>query len=184
MDNSPMNTYWLDDIGTIVQLGSSWDQFLQDNGGSGCSSCEVLGKSIWGFIHDDPTRMWLDTLITLAKLQKKPVERPYRCDSPHIRRFMRMHIVPEDSRLIRIEHIILKEEARVSRAEMYGAHDRAATYCRRCSVCCRVDIDGEWTEPDIPLESINDDPSGRLRVTYTVCEDCRQLLSKGEYRLV
>lgn len=177
MEKLQENLCWIDHLDRIVRVGPFWDQFLLDNDGGGeCSSSEIQGKSVWEFVLGDPTRIWLNTLLSLARLRKSPVERPYRCDSPHVRRFMQMNIIPEETKLVRMEHILVREEQRVVTVEIHLAPRVAENLYRRCSICCRVDFGGTWTEPDNPPESWGDAPLRPLQVIYAVCEECQRLL--------
>lgn len=166
------NIYWLDGNDNIISVNQSWDQFALDNDGAHVISSDILGESLWKFVHGDVTRMWLETLFTLARLRGTAVERPYRCDSPDIKRYMRLNIVPENSGTLRVEHITLSTELRKSPVYMQAAKRLSANVSLRCSICGRMEFDNAWFEPENYPELKDTNRSGYVQVIYTVCKDC------------
>ena len=168
------NTYWLDDSLRITKVSEAWDQFAQDNEGEQALGVIVRGRSLWDFVVDDVTRMWLEVLIKLARMRNEQIERPYRCDSPELKRYMLMRITPEGQDSLRVDHILISTAPRRRPVHIHPA--RRAPFLsmarRRCSMCGRVASGDMWLEPD-------DDPASEgatLTVIYTVCEDCAKAL--------
>lgn len=168
----PLTSYWIDDNDVIVQVCSQWDRFaLENDGGSVLGDC-VIGKRIWPFISDDTTRMWLEALLGLARLTGTVVERPYRCDSPRERRYMKMAISREDSGRICLRHEVLRTEQKQYptpfRCRLHTGHGILV----RCSICNRLKAGQRWTESDAwPAAATA--PSTQLSVNYSVCPECR-----------
>lgn len=166
-------TYVLDDRNRICSVSGVWDEFADENGGRKLSSNDVCGRTIWDFVAGDATRMWLDAIFQLTRLRGTCLERSYRCDSPDVKRFMRMRVLADQGRFLRIEHEILATEPRAAPVPIhYGANALDGIH-RRCSICGRVHI-GRWQEP--LAEHV--DASNRIMVIYTVCEDCKRLLPR------
>ncbi|MBD3221057.1 hypothetical protein GF314_07410, partial [bacterium] len=111
-ETSTRTTYWLSRDDRIVHVGSTWDQFARDNGGHDAIGAVVLGRSLAEFISGTPTRMWIDTILSLARLRGEPIERPYRCDTPTLRRHMRMTVTAEEGGVLRLDHVVLATEPR------------------------------------------------------------------------
>lgn len=115
--------------------------------------------------------MWLDAIFQFARLSGTSVERPYRCDSPELKRFMRIRVDVEEGGVLRIEHETVATEQRVVPVHIrYAAGSRKNTR-QRCSICGRVN-DGGWQEP----RPEHADESDGIIVIYTVCEDCKRLM--------
>ncbi len=166
-----VNTYWLDADNAISGVSGPWDRFAQDNEGSAASSSDIAGKPIWSFISGDSSRMWLEALLQLARLTGQAISRPYRCDSPDLKRYMSMTIIPEGSGRLRVEHAILATEARHAPVYIrYAAKATLPSFYQRCSVCGRVrHTPAEpWLEPDEHCAQ----GKAELSVIYAVCEDC------------
>ena len=171
------NTYWLDESLRITDVNEAWDQFAQENDGDQALGSLIRGRSLWDFVIDDVTRMWLEVLIKLARMRNEQIERPYRCDSPELKRYMLMKITPEAQDSLRIDHILLSTAPRSRPVHIRhaGTGSRRSVAHRRCSMCGRVAIGDAWLEPDAdPV------PEGKtLTVIYTVCDDCVKALEPG-----
>lgn len=163
--------YVLDNRDRIISVGEAWDHFADENGGMNMSSKDVIGRPLWDFVAGDTTRMWLETLFGSARLCGRTIERPYRCDSPSLKRFMQMRIAFEQGGILRIQHKILATEKRSAPVHFQCRAKALRNARQRCSICGRVKK-GSWQEP---LETKAED-SAVIPVDYTVCEDCRRLL--------
>lgn len=175
--DSETNTYWLDDALRITAVSDRWDQFAQANDGDQALGSLITGRSLWDFVVDDVTRMWLEVLIKVARMRQEQVERPYRCDSPDLKRYMLMRITPEDQNSLRVDHILVSTAPRTRSVKIHfaGTAPRVARTHRRCSMCGRIANGNAWFEPD--ADEISD--CGNLSVIYTVCDDCAKALEPG-----
>ena len=163
--------YVLDHRDRIISVGEAWDHFADENGGMNVSSKDVIGRPLWDFVAGDTTRMWLETLFGSARLCGRTIERPYRCDSPNLKRFMQMRIGFEQGGILRIEHKILATEKRSAPVHFQYRAKALRNTRQRCSICGRVK-NGNWHEP---IEANAEVPAVIL-VVYTVCEDCRRIM--------
>lgn len=167
------STYQLDKDYRIVSVGGIWDEFALDNGGETVCGCDVRGRAVWDFITGDVTRMWLRTLFEFARLNDETLERPYRCDSAHLKRFMRMTVVPDIDGLLRIDHELLATEERsVPIHIQYAAKQITGGFKVRCSLCGRLKVGASWQEPTAE----HDQPPTKIAVVYSVCDDCGRAL--------
>jgi hypothetical protein len=165
-----VNYYRLDKNNLIFDVNSSWNKFASENEGQSVFSENVVGRNIFEFIKGDPTRMWYETIITLARMQGNVVERPYRCDSPDLKRFMRMRIIPESDSILRLEHEVIGIEPRGSSVNFEFNRVGRPDYRLRCSICGRIRDGEEWKEAGHGNEELH------IVVIYGVCDDCLQLL--------
>jgi len=163
--------YVLDHRNRIISTSGVWDQFAAENEGIKAASKDIYGRSIWDFVTGDTTRMWLDAVFQLARYRDTGIERRYRCDSPDLKRFMRMLIVSEHGGMLRIEHEILSTEQRSRPVNIKYSELTMKNTKQRCSICGRLNIGG-WQEP----HECYADASSRILVIYTVCEDCQRLM--------
>ncbi len=163
--------YLLDNREYILSVEGAWDEFAYKNDGESVYACDVCGRSIWDFVNGDVTRMWLSTVFQLARLCNMTVERPYRCDSPHEKRFMRMRIIPERDGVLRIMHELLMTEKLDIPLHIKCGVEKAMDKVKpmlRCSFCGRVRQGELWEEPSM-------EHAGTLReiiVGYSLCENC------------
>ena len=174
MNNEISSTqYWLDPDNQIISVSSTWDQFALENDGETAVSSQVLGKQIWEFIDGDITKMWVDTLLKLCRTIGKYVERPYRCDSPHLKRYMTMGVYPEKSGVLRLEHIIVTTEPQATPIAFYAAQQPVVALRFRCSICGRINEEDFWIEPDTFQDAAMHTQGDGMPVAYTVCPHCR-----------
>lgn len=166
------NLYMLDPRNHIISIGGSWEEFSAENGGKNTSLKDIYGRPLVDFVTGDTTRMWLETIFQFARIMGKTVERSYRCDSPELKRFMLMRVIPEFGGVLRIEHDILSTEKRAVPIHIQYGRVASTDATKRCSICGRVNID-EWMEPHMKHTG----PSGQISVTYTVCDDCEHSIN-------
>jgi hypothetical protein len=163
--------YLLDQQDVIQSVGGPWDEFAAENDGEQVYEEKVCGRSIWDFVHDATTRMWLSAVLQLSRVHNLKVERPYRCDSPELRRNMMMRIFPQQQGILRVEHELVSMEKRPEPVYIHHAYDnRLAEILFRCSVCGRVNLDEEWVEPEAACTA--DPASCHIHVEYSVCGEC------------
>lgn len=167
------NIYFIDDNLRIINVGGEWDEFAINNEGDDIVFSKIEGKSLLNYIKGDPTKMWIQTIIQLVKLKEEPIERPYRCDSPEIKRYMSMNISAESKYVLKFEHKILKVEPKTQTTLIKHFDNKSITNIyKRCSICGKILFSGKWKEPDAD-QSIN---ISKFKVIYTVCGDCSRLL--------
>lgn len=178
-ENIHKTAYWLDRDDRIIQVNANWDNFAETNEGHTVVSSEVLGRGIWEFVTGDITRMWVESLLQMGRVCGDAITRPYRCDSPDIKRFMNMTLVPEGSGVLRLEHRVIRTEKREKKV-YFNAEQTHTTDSKglveRCSVCGCVKQDEQWKEAELFSCLGSEKNEIYLPVAYTVCGDCKTLL--------
>lgn len=167
--------YQLDKKRRIIDVDGPWDRFALENDGAAACAERVIGQPLLHFVSGDDARMWIDTLLQLAALTSQPLERPYRCDSPELRRFMKMRVLPEDGGMLRVEHLLLEVQPRVRPVRFLPVPGNYPKLRLRCSICGRVKCQDRWQEAEHCCEEGAGTPT--IAVAYTVCPTC------GEERL-
>ncbi|GAB6058948.1 hypothetical protein [Desulfonatronum parangueonense] len=161
--------YSLDGQDRLIGVSGAWDDFAEQNNGVNLRTENVLGRQIWDFVTGDASRMWLNTIFQLARVRGTDLERPYRCDSPTMKRFMRMTLIPSSGGILRIEHQLLAiEERSIPVSIRFGAEKALSKILLRCSFCGRIKQGNRWEEP-CPRHA---DTCGEIPVVYRVCGDC------------
>lgn len=163
------NSYTLDSEGRIVSVDTKWDLFAIENGAKiNVLKEHVLGRNIMEFISGDHVKMWYESVIALAKVYDKTVEREYRCDSNTKKRYMKMLIINIKNGFIRIDHYLLKEESFDIQIEMdfKGTYDNKIT---RCSLCNKFYYDHRWMEIDDIVKLID---ITKISISDVICNDC------------
>lgn len=191
-DSVPVVTtdYVLDLHNRIVELGGAWDEFALANQGERATRRFVLGQSLEHFISGDATRMFLRTLLDNVRRLHYPLTRPYRCDSPNLRRHLEMTLTPLGSGLVRLEHRVLQEipvqsvftvNSQMLQGRLQGKDPRYR-FIHRCSMCCRYAFNQQWME----LAELQNSPelqaAGEIPVIHTVCPECKDNLLQRRRR--
>jgi uncharacterized CHY-type Zn-finger protein len=163
------NSYTIDKDGKIIHVDLKWDLFALENQGKiNVLKDQILGRKVTDFIVGDHVRMWYESLITLARVSGKRVEREYRCDSPTHKRYMLMMLIPFKNGNLRIDHYLLKEEKIEKKIEIdfSGKYSNIIT---RCSSCNRFYYKYKWIDID-ELAKLLD--ISKITVSDVICNDC------------
>ena len=166
--------YTVDRTDTIVAVSGQWDAFARENGGEKLLASAVIGRKLDQFINGDATRMFVRTMIMSARTLKRPIYRPYRCDSSKDKRFMEMTILPREDGMVEVIHRELHHEPLAQKIPLIVApKGSSGTFHKRCSLCNRIETQGVWNEIDEALNTNRLEPGTRsLKVVYGVCPDC------------
>lgn len=167
--------YWLDISDVIVDIGPGWEEFARENNAPELDVRKVIGRNVIDFVSGDVTRMYVRTILQSARLMRRPMVRPYRCDSPDQRRFMEMRLTMEDSGLLCWEHRMVRAEQLQRRMDFRPAAGLHAAKCVvRCSMCNRLKSPAGWAEPDQgEMPQRCDD--GSIPVIYGICPTCQAM---------
>jgi hypothetical protein len=167
-------SYTVDKTDTIVAVSGQWDAFARENGGEKLQASAVIGRKLDQFITGDATRMFVRTMIMSARTLKRPIYRPYRCDSPKLKRFMEMTILPNEDGTVELVHRELHNEPLAQKPLLIVAPKGSiSALLKRCSLCNRIETQGIWSEIDEALDANRLEPGTRsLKVVYGVCPDC------------
>lgn len=171
---------WVDGGNRILAVNDAWDGFAAGNDGSEVFRDRVIGTDLLVWIRGDETRMMLAALMQFVRLTGENVRREYRCDSPELRRYMRMTVHRERSGLVRFDHELLRTEPMqpAVRFAVPGAPD--AKTVRRCSMCNRVELANAWWNGDEAAREGRLPASNAGSVRYVICPLCRHEQGLGD----
>lgn len=186
-------SYWLDSKNIICKVDDTWDTHMDSSSwAERASSDTIIGKHLFDFVCDDVTRMYIATMIESVRVIPRTIVRPYRCDSPDRKRYMKMIISPERNGGVCVSHELVREEPlpkpvnfkTVSGKEIELNSNSypglsGVGYLIRCSICNSLKNrkTGSWHEVDT-LTEVNIDTTKPLNVLYGVCPNCMSELRK------
>lgn len=170
--------YSIDRHDVLTNIGDGWTEFADENDGVDVLyPNSVIGKSLWDFVKGLSLRQIYQEIVRDVRGNDRTVAFDYRCDSPSLKRFMRMEITGQShssnvtflSRTIRIEakeHIL----------KVAAAH-RGHFQMTRCSICNLVKLPNEqWDELEIALTEFDLLANDReVRFAWGVCPICRTM---------
>lgn len=163
----------------ITFVDEWWLAFAAENRATGVDEASILGRSIWDFIADEPTRQLYRELHDRVRSSNQPIEVPFRCDSPTLRRYMQLTIHHEGEGQLRYESVLLRVSPQRRLRVLNPAADRSNAFLTMCSFCKRSLIEpAGWLElEDIALKLRMYDQPRVPELHYTVCPDCEKQLA-------
>ncbi|MFM2356699.1 MAG: hypothetical protein RLZZ528_2435 [Pseudomonadota bacterium] len=151
----------------FLYVGGDWDAFAQDNGAEAATGEAIAGSTLFDHIEGFETRAFLNAALFAVRDCGKPFVLDYRCDSPRVRRFMRMTVSPlRGDRLLMLHDFLHEERVGKTLLPWIVAQDGVAP---KCSVCCAVQYGEVWLDPFLAR---NPHPA---RVQAGLCPSCRAL---------
>jgi hypothetical protein len=85
--------YRIDAEDRIREVSEEWMRFAEENGGDP-DPAAVLGRCLWDFIPDEGNRRIYRCIVDAVRRNAKPIQVPFRCDSPSVERHMTMTVAP------------------------------------------------------------------------------------------
>ena len=169
-----MVAYRIDLADRIIHVSEGWNRFASENEAADLEAERVLNRTLWDFIADVETRHLNQTLVTRVRARQAPLVLPFRCDSPAVRRYMQMEIVPRPESVIEYRCTVMRIERRapIPLLEQKGWRDRRLL--RMCSWCKKIDTgNNTWLEIEAAIEALRLFERKRLpEIAHTMCDEC------------
>ena len=105
--------YRVDATDRINWVDSWWLAFARENGAPELTADSVIGRSLWDFVSGADTRRLFKAIHERVRSSGAPVVLPFRCDSPSLRRHMRLTISREESQQLHYGSVLLRVEPQV-----------------------------------------------------------------------
>ena len=172
-NDSPV-VYSLDQDRHIVDVNDSWNKFALDNEAPHLERNQVLNRPLWDYIADAETRHVHRVLMERVTNKQSILEVPFRCDSPSVRRFMQMKIVPNDEGAVTYNCKVERIEHRAPVQFLEQKKWREKKLLRMCSWCKKVDVgDNIWLEIEAAVEKLQLLERKILpEISHTMCDEC------------
>lgn len=167
--------YKVDNENCIYYFNSAWEKFARENEcGYKCEHSYVHGKNFLEFIEDEETKMLYEYIIENVRHCKKQVHFPYRCDSPHERRYLEIVITPLENDGIEFKSCILKKEKRQEARLLNPNRATSEEFLTVCSMCKRIKIDkNTWLEVEDAVNVLHLFNTTKLpKLSHGLCPYC------------
>ena len=166
-------SYVVDRQGVIIDVGPGWDRFAMQNDGAAACARYVLERPWTEFVTGAEVRLLFSRLIQSVREQQTPRTTTFRCDSPQVRRYMRMRIEPCPDECVEIETEIEREVPRNPVHLLERGMSRSGEFLSMCSWCSRIQVLDEWCEIDKAIERLHLFMEPSLpQLTHTICGKC------------
>lgn len=177
--NASRVTYAVDADDRVVYVNHDWQTFGRANGAPDSLLGEaVLGRSLWEFIHDAETRHLHTVLLGKVRRSAAPLfGLPFRCDAPHLRRYMRMDLIARGQGEVEYRCSIERVEQRPAIASITAPD--GAEFLRMCSWCKKVHAGStSWLEIEDAIAALGlFDAAALPAISHTMCDACLAALN-------
>ena len=168
--------YRIDQDDRIVDVDTWWLAFAKENSAAELNESAVLGRSVWNFISDDPTRALYREIHRYVRCSGNPVRVPFRCDSPTLQRYMQLTISKHHDEHLQYESVLLRALPQHRLTALDPQQQRSDSVLTMCSFCKRSLIEpAGWLELEniaLQLRLYHQQQVPDLR--YTVCPACAE----------
>lgn len=169
-------TYQLDAELAIAALDDAWSQFATENGAPDLVAPNPLRKPILSFIADPTTRQIYQDVFATAR-SRGAISFPLRCDSPSLRRYLRLSVAATEDNGFLIRSTVLRLEAREAVSLLQPTDRRSDEFLRGCSWCKRFDVRGRWEEVEVAIEQLRLFEAERPpQISHGMCESCLETM--------
>ncbi|KPJ88145.1 MAG: hypothetical protein AMJ53_17225 [Gammaproteobacteria bacterium SG8_11] len=140
--------YYVDRNNNFINGNDEWDQFALANNAAHLIRASVHNQSLFDLISDPQCNHLYKLLIERTKHSGKTIIFQFRCDSPDMRRFMRMEMTHENGNGgVCFKSIVERQEPRGPVALLDPQSKRSTESLIICSWCKKVKIaEDQWME--------------------------------------
>jgi hypothetical protein len=162
----------------IEFVNDAWVRFAGECG-SPTLPHVVIGTSLWRHITGSEAVHLYRQLLAKVRETNAEVSVPFRCDSPTMRRFMRMKITPLPQGQVEFSTWIEREEPylrSIPLLDPFAPKDQGKLL-RMCSWCKKIENDGSWLEIEEAVERLGlFDKLPLPEITHGICDGCLKMM--------
>jgi len=161
-------------------VSDSWHRFAESNDSASLAESNVLGRSLWEFIADAPTRLLYKQMVARVR-QGRLTRFTLRCDGPSCRRLLEMTISAGPEKAVEFETKVLRLEYREPVALLARNTTRSAELLQMCAWCNRINVGSGsslWVEVEDATERLLLFERDRMpQLTHGICEACVEAMT-------
>lgn len=176
--NAPV-CYRVDAEDKLIRFNEEWDRFALANDAPELESRRLYGRRVWDFVSDPATRGLYQDLLRRARDGRSPVF-PFRCDSPELKRTLRMTLRRRDAGEVEfvVEEVLV--EPRPYAALLDRRAPREGRLVRACGWCRKIWSGAGWVEIEEAVARLGLMAEGVVPpVSHGICGPCEARLSVG-----
>lgn len=160
----------------IIAVNDNWLRFAQENEAPHLTYEAVIGRLLWDFIAGIETQQIYQLLLRQVRQDQQRVVFTYRCDSPTLRRYLWMEIVPAPNQAVEFRSYLLREEPRHHIRLLEVSVERNVEMLHMCSWCSRVWCNEVWAPVEEAVKFLGlFGPAELPQITHGICPDCSLL---------
>ncbi|MEP6946131.1 MAG: hypothetical protein ABJA02_09455 [Acidobacteriota bacterium] len=166
--------YAIDASDKIVSVGGNWDRFAAENDSPPeVFARNILHRSFWDFISGDLTEHVYRQILAKVRAGTK-LHFNFRCDSPTLRRFLTLDMIPNAAGGIEFLTETTRTEKREYQPLFCTNADKIIEMVITCSWCNKIKT-GEkvWQECEDAVLSLGlFEDEAMPMLSHGMCEDC------------
>ena len=141
----------------------------------------LVGRSLYDFIAGYESAELYRLILGGVRSEQRPADIPFRCDGPHVRRFMSLTIVP-DGDTVGFRAFLERSELRPDVPLLSASSERDERFLRMCSWCKQIDAgtstESDWVEVEAAVDRLGLFQSRTLpQLTHGICGRCEDGLA-------
>lgn len=160
----------------IEHVNEEWLEFAAENWDRREAE-RIVGMPLWEYVANSASRhVWI-TIVERLRGRRTTVTVPYRCDSPSVRRYMEMDLVPLAGDRVEFRSRIVREEEREPVPLLRPDVPTSDEPLLMCSWCKRVFVP-PWREVEKAAKELDlfDEPE-MPKLVHSICGRCRDTLT-------
>lgn len=171
--------YRIDEKDEIVSVDDAWQHIADGMPLSHVRASEVTGRVLWDFIGDSTTRHIYQRIVARVRAGRT-AQFTLRCDTPSLRRLLRMTIRSDANGAVEFCTEPLEEVERATVPLLSIDAARSDELLRACGWCNRVDIDVDnWVEAEVAVEQLQLFERAALPyLTHGLCDRCLEAMEE------
>ncbi len=165
--------YHVDALDRIVEVNDAWLLFARQNAWQ-VERSDLIGQPLWRFLTDPTTINIYQLVMERARQHDAPIQMPFRCDSPTLKRFMTLKIRHQGEGLLIFEGQLERLEHRDPLSLPEGDPLLASAFVTMCGWCKKIRTNPrQWQELEEAIATLNlfEAPHTFL-ITHGMCEGC------------
>jgi len=174
MSDSQKYIYAINANDRIDYVNEAFEQFARENDAGELTDGAVIGRSLWSFITPNGVEEYYRVLLNNVRETGESLTIPYQCDSPSLRRSMRMRISSESGEIVQFTSWLEKSESREPIFALSSKTNKSERLIHMCSWCKKVGMPGKhWETLETALEDNPDlvhEPYPRF--SHGICSNC------------
>lgn len=170
----PRYRYTIDQHDLISSVCPLWLAFARENGAPQLSQDAVLGHSLWQFIEGNETREMYQAILQRVRIENSNTIIPFRCDSPTLRRYMRLELTSQADGCVQLDGVLERVEHTTPFNLLEKSFPRSLQLLTFCSCCKRILLETcGWLELDDVEKRLQfQGKQVAPKMRHSVCPDC------------
>jgi hypothetical protein len=174
--------YHIDSENNIYQINQAWDEFAMSNDAAYLIRDKIVGNNIFSFISSEAMREIWSHIFKRCRRGADLIF-DYRCDSPDVKRFMKMELKSLPDNHIKFISTIINEE-KIDLKVIDTSLKRNENKISMCSWCKKIRLsEHTWLEIDKAIDHLNLFFVDNMpQITHGICKTCKKELMANSYK--